>query len=111
MMTQQIEEFSKIIKQEINKKNYQTLRYVLFDENSKTPFAVHLYLKDDKFMVDSRDERGYIIGATFEFLTFDEAKSKFFHILDLTVEINRGDLKLGYASDYSSPLWDDTKIN
>ncbi|MEN2666751.1 Imm59 family immunity protein [Listeria aquatica] len=109
MTNQQLKDFKKEIEQEINQKNYQTLRYVLFDEDSKVPFAVHLYVKDDKFMVNSRDDRSYVIGKTFEFTTFEEAKKKFFHILKLTVEINKEDAKLGYVTEYPSPLWDKDK--
>ncbi|CUK53939.1 conserved hypothetical protein [Listeria monocytogenes] len=27
-------------------------------------------------------------------------------LLDLTIEISKGDIKLGYSADYPSPLWD-----
>ncbi|EOB4310179.1 hypothetical protein ACIT6Z_002386 [Listeria monocytogenes] len=30
---------------EIKKKKYETLRYVLFNEEDKMPFAIHLFLK------------------------------------------------------------------
>lgn len=57
-------------------------------------------------MVNSRDERSYVIGNTFEFSDFREAKLKFLKLLDLTIEISKEDIKLGYSADYSSPLWD-----
>lgn len=45
-------------------------------------------------MVNSRDERSYVIGKTFEFSDLSEAKLKFLKLLDLTIEINKEDIKL-----------------
>ncbi|ECW7470409.1 hypothetical protein RVZ54_001738 [Listeria monocytogenes] len=91
---------------EIKKKKYETLRYVLFNEEDKMPFAIHLFFENGKFMVNSRDERSYVIGKTFEFSDFQVAKLKFLKLLDLTIEISKEEIKLGYSVEYSSPLWD-----
>ncbi|HDM9370634.1 TPA: hypothetical protein P0424_002910, partial [Listeria monocytogenes] len=40
------------------------------------------------------------------FSDFEKAKLKFLQLLDLTIEISKGDIKLGYSADYPSPLWD-----
>ncbi|EAD5016461.1 hypothetical protein G6J51_002881, partial [Listeria monocytogenes] len=37
---------------------------------------------------------------------FEKAKLKFLKLLDLTIEISKEDIKLGYSAEYSSPLWD-----
>lgn len=58
MDSEQIEKFKQEIECIIKEKNYISLRYVLFDETNRTPFAVHIFYKDDLFMVNSRDERG-----------------------------------------------------
>ncbi|CBW86068.1 Hypothetical protein of unknown function [Listeria ivanovii subsp. ivanovii PAM 55] len=105
MINQDISKLKEEIDSVVTQKNYETLRYVLFNEGDGTPFAVHLFIKNDKFMVNSRDERSYVVGKTFEFSTFDEAKVKFLKLLDLTVEINKEDIKLGYSAEYYSPLW------
>ena len=74
MDSEQIEKFKQEIECIIKEKNYISLRYVLFDETNRTPFAVHIFYKDDLFMVNSRDERAYVIGRTFEFDNFSEAE-------------------------------------
>lgn len=78
MNSEQIEKFKQEIECIIKEKNYIFLRYVLFDETNRTPFAVHIFNKDDLFMVNSRDERAHVIGRTFEFDNFSEAKKKIF---------------------------------
>ncbi|WP_312024994.1 Imm59 family immunity protein [Listeria marthii] len=52
------------------------------------------FFENGKFMVNSRDERSYVIGKTFEFSDLSEAKLKFLKLLDLTIEINKEDIKL-----------------
>ncbi|MBC2301644.1 hypothetical protein HCJ79_06125 [Listeria welshimeri] len=44
--------------------------------------------------------------ALFGFSDFEKAELKFLKLLDLTIEISKEDIKLGYSADYSSPLWD-----
>ena len=77
MNSEQIEKFKQEIECIIKEKNYIFLRYVLFDETNRTPFAVHIFNKDDLLMVNSRDERAHVIGRTFEFDNFSEAKKNF----------------------------------
>ena len=86
MDSEQIEKFKQEIECIIKEKNYISLRYVLFDETNKTPFAVHIFYKDDLFMVNSRDERAYV--------------------LDFIVREGRRDISNRGSYMYSSPLWD-----
>ncbi|ECB9722363.1 hypothetical protein FL869_15020, partial [Listeria monocytogenes] len=65
-----------------------------------------IFFEKGKFMVNSRDERSYVIGKEFEFFDFIEVELKFLKLLDLTIEISKEDIKLDYSADYSSPLWD-----
>ena len=106
MNSEQIEKFKQEIECIIKEKNYIFLRYVLFDETNRTPFAVHIFNKDDLFMVNSRDERAHVIGRTFEFDNFSEAKKKFFNVLDFIVREGRRDISTRVSYMYSSPLWD-----
>lgn len=100
-----ISKLKAIIISEIENKHYETLRYVLFNDKDRTPYAVHLFWDDGKFIVNSRDERSYVIGKSFEFNSFEEAKERFFRNLFLTVEISRSDVAGGHKADYPSPLW------
>ena len=87
-----------ILKQEIEilirKNNFQTLRYELFNEQSNLPWATHLFYRDNKFMVNSRDERSYAID-------------KFMSILQQTINAEHLASELGFSHPYSSPLWDE----
>ena len=106
MNSEQIEKFKQEIEGIIKEQNYMSLRYVLFDETNKTPFAVHIFNKNDLFMVNSRDERAHVIGRTFEFDNFSEAEKKFFKVLDFIVREGRRDISNRGSYMYSSPLWD-----
>lgn len=101
-----IENYKRIIEESISEKNYQSLVYVLFNEKDTTPFAIHLFFKNNLFMVNCRDDRSYIIGKTFEFTNFLEAKEKFFKLLDFTVREGRRDVANSGSYMYPSPLWD-----
>ena len=106
MNSEQIEKFKQEIECIIKEKNYISLQYVLFDETNKTPFAVHIFNKNDLFMVNSRDERAHVIGRTFEFDNFSEAEKKFFKVLDFIVREGRRVISNRGSYMYSSPLWD-----
>ena len=95
-----------IVEQEIKKRHFESLHYVLFDEDKNLPWAFHLFYKDSKFMINLRDDRSYIMGKTIEFDNFKDAKNKFIEKLDLTVKINRAAIKNGEVPEYSSPLWE-----
>ena len=101
-----IENYKRIIEKSISEKNYQSLVYVLFNEKDTTPFAIHLFFRDNLFMVNCRDDRSYIMGKTFEFTNFLEAKEKFFKLLDFIVREGRRDVANSGSYMYSSPLWD-----
>ena len=104
-----IELLKRELEKEIQHRNYDSLVYKLFDESNTTPFAVHLFYKNQLFMVNSRDDRSYVLGKTFEFTNFIEAKKKFFNILDFIVREGRRDVAKHGSYMYSSPLWDDYK--
>ena len=108
MNSEKIEKFKQEIECIIKEKNYISLQYVLFDETNKTPFAVHIFNKNDLFMVNSRDERAHVIGRTFEFDNFSEAEKKFFKVLDFIVREGRRDISNRGSYMYSSPLWDNS---
>ena len=102
-----IENMKYIVEQEIKKRHFESLHYVLFDENKNLPFAFHLFYKNGKFMINLRDDRSYIMGNTIEFDNFEEAKTAFISKLENFVESTRKGLKVGFSPYYSSPLWDE----
>ena len=102
-----IENMKCIAEQEIKKRHFESLHYVLFDENKNLPWAFHLFYRDGKFMINGRDDRSYVLGKTFEFTNFLEAKDKFFKLLDFIVREGRRDVAKRGSYMYPSPLWDD----
>ena len=97
------------LEEEIQHKNYDSLVYKLFDESNTTPFAVHLFYQNQLFMVNSRDDRSYVVVKTFVFTNFTEAKEKFFNILYFIVREGRREVAKRGSYMYPSPLWDDYK--
>mgnify|MGYP000881004126 CR=1 FL=1 len=106
-----IENMKCIVEQEIKKRHFESLHYVLFDENKNLPWAFHLYQKNGKFYVDGRDDRSYVIGNTIEFTSFEDAKIAFWERLEHFVESTKKGLKVGFSPYYPSPLWDDEKTD
>ena len=106
-----IENMKYIVEQEIKKRHFESLHYVLFDENKNLPWAFHLYQKNGKFYVDGRDDRSYVIGNTIEFTSFEDAKIAFLEKLEHFVESTKKGLKVGFSPYYPSPLWDDEKTD
>ena len=51
-----IENMKCIVEQEIKKRHFESLHYVLFDETRRLPWAFHLYQKNGKFYVKGRDD-------------------------------------------------------
>ena len=102
-----IENMKCIVEQEIKKRHFESLHYVLFDENKRLPWAFHLYQKNGKFYVDGRDDRSYIVGHSKEYDNFDSAKKDFFEKLELVIESNKLNIQLGLSAEYPSPLWDE----
>lgn len=102
-----IENMRCIVEQEIKKRHFESLHYVLFDETKQLPWATHLFFKNGKFQINSRDERSYIVGKTLEFNTMKEAKDEFFKILSQTVHAEQLANELGFSHPYPSPLWDE----
>ncbi|RSJ18241.1 hypothetical protein D8829_09980 [Streptococcus intermedius] len=95
------------VEQEIKKRHYESLHYVLFDETKRLPWAFHLFYRDGKFMINGRDDRSYVMGNTIEFTSFEDAKIAFLERLEHFVKSNRFKVKIGKKPYYSSPLWDD----
>ena len=95
------------VEKEIKEKKLESIHYVLFDENKRLPWAFHLFYKDGKFLINGRDDRSYVLGKTFEFTNFLEAKDKFFKLLDFIVREGRRDVAKRGSYMYPSPLWDD----
>lgn len=91
---------------EICTRGFDSLHYVLFDQNKRHPWAFHLYQKNGKFYVDGRDDRSYIVGHSGEYDDFESAKQAFFEKLELVIESNKMNIQLGLPTEYSSPLWD-----
>ena len=102
-----IENMKYIVEQEIKKRHFESLQYVLFDENKRLPWAFHLFYRDGKFMINSRDDRFYVIGNTVEFNSFEEAKADFINTLEKYVEMNIQGKELGFTPEYPLPLWDE----
>lgn len=102
-----IENMKYIVEQEINKRHFESLHYVLFDENKNLPWAFHLFYRDGKFMINGRDDRSYVMGNTIEFTSFEDAKIAFLESLEHFVKSNQFKVKIGKTPYYSSPLWDE----
>lgn len=102
-----IENIKCIVEQEIKKRHFESLHYVLFDENKNLPWAFHLFYRDGKFMINSRDDRSYVMGNTIEFTSFEDAKIAFLERLEHFVKSNQFKVKIGKKPYYPSPLWDD----
>ena len=100
-----------IVEQEIKKRHFESLHYVLFDENKNLPWAFHLYQKNGKFYVEGRDDRSYVMGNAVEFDNFEAAKLAFLERLEHFVESTKKGLKVGFSPYYSSPLWDNEKTD
>ena len=101
-----IENMKCIVEQEIKKCHFESLHYVLFDEDSNLPWAIHLYYKNNKFIVNSRDDRSYIIGKSWEFENYEEAKHFFIKKMETFVQLNRLEIQTGHPPYYPPPLWD-----
>ena len=103
-----IENIKCIVEQEIKKRHFESLHYVLFDEDKNLPWAFHLFYRDGKFMINGRDDRSYVMGNTIEFTSFEDAKIAFLERLEHFVKSNQFKVKIGEKTYYPSPLWDDT---
>ena len=102
-----IENMKYIVEQEIKKRHFESLHYVLFDEQSSQPWAFHLFYKDGKFMINGRDDRSYVMGNTIDFTRFEDAKIAFLERLEHFVKSNQFRVQIGKTPYYSSPLWDE----
>ena len=94
------------VEKEIREKGFENLYYVLFNEQSSQPWAFHLFYRDGKFMINGRDDRSYIMGKSWEFENYEEAKHFLIKKMETFVELNRLEIQTGHPPYYSSPLWD-----
>ncbi|HEL1145027.1 TPA: hypothetical protein TVK10_001876, partial [Streptococcus equi subsp. zooepidemicus] len=85
----------KEVEEVIKNRGFESLHYVLFDEEKRLPWAFHLYQKNGKFYVEGRDERSYIIGHSKEYHKFNDAKHDLLKKLELVVESNKLKKQLG----------------
>lgn len=92
------------VEKEIREKGFENLYYALFDEHSSQLWAIHLYYRD---MVNSRDDRTYIMGKTRKFDNFEEAKLFFLNLMESFIEMNRYFVQNGDSPYYSCSLWDE----
>ena len=102
-----IENMKYIVEQEIKKRHFESLHYVLFDETKSLPWAFHLFYRDGKFMINGRDDRSYVMGKTIEFTSFEDAKIAFLEKLEHFVKSNQFKVQIGEPPYYPSPLWDE----
>ena len=93
------------LEKEISQRNYTSLRYVLFNKNSKLSHATHLYYENNKYYLENRDERGELIGNPYIFEEFSKAKKCFFEVLGEVVVLNSYYNNTFGEVPYDSPLW------
>ncbi|MEI4316711.1 Imm59 family immunity protein [Streptococcus suis] len=99
-----------LLQEEIERRNYQTLRYSILGDKSLDEWQVRIDFNEDQqvYQVYATMDRASIRGKS-EFNDFEEAKSKFIEKLDLTVKINRWKVEDGENPEYYSPLWSVSK--
>ena len=93
------------LEKEISQRNYTSLRYVLFNKNSKLSHATHLYYENNNYYLENRDERGELIGNPYIFEDFSKAKKCFFEVLGEVVVLNSYYNNTFGEVPYDSPLW------
>lgn len=90
---------------EINKRNYQDLRYSLFNERNRDEYQTRIEYSDGKFIVYSLANRASLLGKPYEFDNFSDAKQRFLKNLDLTVKYNSRRVENNEKPEYISKLW------
>lgn len=103
---EKIYSFKKNLQEQIEKEGLEELRFVLFDEDSNIPWAIHFFSREDKFIINRRDERTYIIGVEEIFTDFEEAKVELISYMKAYVRYNQSSVKSGFSGDYPCSLWD-----
>ncbi|WP_270615265.1 Imm59 family immunity protein [Streptococcus salivarius] len=101
----EINRIKEALEKEISQRNYTSLRYVLFNKNSKLSHATHLYYENNKYYIENRDERGELIGNPYIFEDFSKAKKCFFEVLGEVVFLNSYYNNTFGEVPYDSPLW------
>lgn len=98
------------ILEEIQKRNYQSLRYSIFEEGNPHEWETRIDYDKTKqvYQVYATMDRGSF-NRKVEFTKFEDAKDKFLEKLDLTVKINRRNIEKGRFPEYYSPLWSNHK--
>ncbi|MGT2959945.1 Imm59 family immunity protein [Streptococcus caballi] len=104
-----IDKFSKEkaeIEKIIEERGWETIRVVLFDTTNRVPFAIHLFEKDGKYLIQTSGERGSLDGNPGIFDNFESAKAEFIKQMELEIRASIYDVEKWGYSDYPSPLWD-----
>ncbi|HEM3614064.1 TPA: hypothetical protein U1C23_000889 [Streptococcus suis] len=99
-----------LLQEEIERRNYQTLRYSILGDKSLDEWQVRIDFDDNKqvYQVYATMDRASVRGK-YEFNDFEEAKNKFLRLLDLTVSSNKFSVEQGDMPEYYSPLWSVSK--
>ncbi|MGT2965079.1 Imm59 family immunity protein [Streptococcus acidominimus] len=94
---------------EIKNKGYESLRYSIFNEHRPLEWEIRLEFdsRNQLYLVYATMDRASQ-GKCFQYLNFIEAKNKFMELLDRVVLRNQYYINNGWATQYSSPLWDKT---
>ena len=100
----------KELQEEINKRNYQSLRYSILGEKRPGEWEVRIDYdkKMGKYFVYKTMDQASIMGK-YEYSDFNSAKERFLAILDSTVQSSRRKVLRGELPNYFSPLWDQVK--
>jgi hypothetical protein len=98
------------ILKEIKELGYESLRYSVFNEHGLSEWETRIEFNNEteKYEVYLTGERAGK-GKIFEYTDFKEAKEKFMELLEHTVSRNKYYISNGWAPQYPSPLWDQSK--
>ena len=91
---------------------YESLRYSIFNEHRPSEWETRIEYNSELelYEVYSTMDRAST-GGIFKFKTFEEAKDKFFNLLDFIVREGRRYVAKRGSYMYSSPLWDEKEEN
>ena len=95
------------ILEEIKNRGYNSLRYSILDNQStKREWENRIEFENGTYFVYATMDRASY-NKKREFENFEDAKRRFFELLDLTVKISRRNVEKNKPTEYSSPLWSD----
>jgi hypothetical protein len=96
----------KDIEQEIAEKGYESLRYSIFPSanENRGEWEVRMEYENDKYFVYITMDRASF-NRKREYGNFEEAKERFFQLMDSTVQRNKRHVRDNETPEYLSPLW------